>query len=193
MKEFCLIKQTFIDILSGERNSYKKKAVLFFALLSLTMLAGCAKDPTKENASKTASTPYATAQPTEQADGSTLTVSETDNGIKSEVRFFPKGDVAQVSRATWPDGRRAVAVIFRDGTTVALQERADIDQAIEASNEAIAAIAKKAMAVGGSAKTAPVTTPEDVAKAQGEKKTDEKAKPEAGKPKTVVTPPDQKP
>ena len=170
-----------------------KKAVLFFALLSLTILAGCAKEPSKENASKTASTPYATAQPTEQTDGSTVTVSESDNGIKSEVRYFPKGDVAQVSRATWPDGRRAVTVIFRDGNTVALQERADIDQAIEASNEAITAIAKKAMVSGVSAKTTPVTTAEDVAKAQGEKKTDEKAKSEAGKPKTVATTPDQKP
>ena len=171
-----------------------KKAVLFFALLSLTMLAGCAKDPTKDNASKTASsTPYATAQPTAQPDGSTVTVSESDNGIKSEVRFFPKGDVAQVSRASWPDGRRAVTVIFRDGNTVALQERADIDQAIEASNEAIAAIAKKALAGGVSAKTAPVTTAEDVAKAPGDKKTEDKTKPQAGKPKTVVAPTDQKP
>jgi len=171
-----------------------KKAVLFFALLSLTMLAGCAKNPTKENGSKTASsTPYETAQPTEQADGSTLTVAETDNGIKSEVRFFPKGEVVQVSRATWPDGRRAATVKFRDGSGVDLQERADIDQVIEASNEAIAAIAKKAMAVTGVAKSAPVTSAEDVAKAQAEKKTDDKAKPEAGKSKTVVAPPDQKP
>ena len=170
-----------------------KKAVLCFALASVSMLAGCAKDPSGGYGSKSdSSAPYATAQPTAQADGSTLTVSETDNGIKSEVRYFQKGEVAQVSRATWPDGRRSATVILRDGSTVTLQDRADIDQAIEAPVETIVAAAKKVMAATGGAKTMPVASTEEVTKAQAEKKVDEKAKPEANKPKMVVTPAEQK-
>lgn len=167
-----------------------KKAVLCFALVLVSMLAGCAKDPSGGKSDSSA--PYETAQPAVQTDGSMLTVSETENGIKSEVRYFQKGEVAQVSRATWPDGRRAVTVILRDGNTVALQDFADIDQAIEASSETVAAAAKKAMAATGSGKIAPVIAAEDAAKAQTEKKTDEKAKPEANKSKTVVVPSEQK-
>ena len=83
---------------------------------------------------------------TQQSDGSTLTTTEA-NGIKSEVRFFPKGDVVQVSRASRPDGRRFVSVKFRDGRTADLRELADIDRAIEVSNEEIAAMALKALGV----------------------------------------------
>ncbi len=168
-----------------------QKAVLCFAIVSLSMMAGCAKDPAKEKASNTA--PYVSAQPVEQADGSTLTVSESENGIRSEVRYFQQGEIAQVSRATWPDGRRAASVIFRDGNTVSLQERSDIDQAIEVSNEAIAATAKKVMAVTGGTKTAPVATAEEVAKAQTEAKTNEKAKPTSNQPPRVLSPQEQKP
>ena len=129
----------------------KRKTASFLVLLVLAGLAaGCAKEPPKGGAVPPSPPPTET----QQADGSTLTVTEA-SGIKSEVRFFPKGDVSQVSRASRPDGRRAVSVKFRDGRTADLREPADIDRAIEASNEEIAAMALKVLGAapaGGEAK-----------------------------------------
>jgi hypothetical protein len=120
-----------------------KKAILFFTLAGLAAFAGCAKNPSPEanaNASH-----YEAAEPVTQADGSSILSSTSPSGIKSEVRYFPTGEVVQVSRASWPEGRRVATVKFRDGHSVDLTDPADNDQVMTASNEAIAAIARKAM------------------------------------------------
>ncbi|MBI3651254.1 MAG: hypothetical protein HY231_09440 [Acidobacteria bacterium] len=127
-----------------------KKAILFFTIALTLTLLGCSKEAkNNENAA-----PYVSAEPMNQTDGSTLTTSTAPNGIKSEVRFFPIGEVVQVSRASWPDGRRVATVIFRDGRSVDLQDPADTEQVITASNEAIAALALKVMGTTG----APIKT-----------------------------------
>ena len=123
-----------------------KKAILFLSIALLLVFAGCAKDPGKEAANANAST-YGVPLPVDQEDGSTITTATAPNGLKSEVRHFPQGVLIQISRATWPDGKRAATVRFRDGRTVDLQDAADTEQVMTASGEAIAAIALKIMGV----------------------------------------------
>lgn len=119
---------------------YPMKTAILFLLLALTILAaGCAKQP---NSGSGSSTPNYAATETPQTDGSIITASE-ENGIKSEVRFFPEGDIAQVSRVSRPDGRRYATVKFRDGRSTDLQEAADIERVMEASSAELAAAAAK--------------------------------------------------
>ena len=120
-----------------------KKAILLFTLAGLAALAGCAKNPTPETNANASH--YEAAEPVAQADGSSILSTTSPSGFKSEVRNFPSGEVVQVSRASWPEGRRVVTVKFRDGRSVDLQDPADYDQVMTASNETIAAIARKAM------------------------------------------------
>jgi hypothetical protein len=132
-------------LIRKEDDNRMKKAILLFMIALLLGLAGCAKNPSQSaNANATA---YQSAEPVTQQDGSTITTSVSPNGIKSEVRYFPTGEVVQVSRATWPEGRRIATVKFRDGRTVDLQDVADSDQVMTAANEAIATIALKVMGV----------------------------------------------
>lgn len=124
------------------------KTAIFILLIAIAIVAaGCAKEPAKDEAS---STPNYTAQDTPQADGSTLSVTEA-NGVKSEVRTFPQGDVIQVSRATRPDGRRHATVKMRDGRSADLQDRSDIDRIIEMTSAEIAAAALKVLAASAPA------------------------------------------
>jgi hypothetical protein len=120
-----------------------KKAILFLSLALMLLFAGCAKEPGKETANSNAG--YEVPVAVEQADGSNITTSIAPNGIKSEVRAFPQGPLIQISRATWPDGRRAATVRFRDGRTVDLQDAADTEQVMTASSETISSIALKIM------------------------------------------------
>jgi hypothetical protein len=128
-----------------EDESTMKKALLLFSIAVLFGFAGCAKNPSTDANANAA--PYEAAQPVSQEDGSMILASTSSTGIKSEVRYFPTGEVAQVSRATWPEGRRVATVRFRDGRTVDLADPADNDQVMTASNEAIAALARKVMGV----------------------------------------------
>ena len=121
-----------------------KYAVLLLSIALL--LAGCAKDPGKDAANS--NTPlYEAPQPVDQADGSNITTTSAPNGITSEVRSFPQGVLIQISRATWPDGRQAATVRFRDGRTVDLHDRADTELVMTATSEIIAAMALKTMGV----------------------------------------------
>lgn len=70
-------------------------------------------------------------------DGSTVVVSTEPGGIKSEVRTFPSGEVARVTRITRPDGSQKAVVEFRDGRTTELSEKSDIDSLMDASAESI--------------------------------------------------------
>ena len=142
-----------------------KRIILAFIIASLAVAAGCSgKSSTGSEAAASSG-----VEPVVQADGSTLMVVETEVGIKSEVKTFPGGIFAQVSRTTRPDGRRNAAVKLRNGYAVELQDRNDIDRAIEMSNDELLAALKK---IPGAAEyaTAPppppaVTTPPETAPA----------------------------
>jgi hypothetical protein len=123
-----------------------KQAILFFFIGCLLLVAGCAKNPGNEAANSNAA-PYQAPAPVDQADGSNITTTSAPNGMKSEVRSFPQGALIQISRATWPDGRQAATVRFRDGRAVDLREAADIEQAMTASSETMVAIALKTAGV----------------------------------------------
>jgi hypothetical protein len=130
-----------------------KKAILFLSIALMVCVAGCAKKPENETAnSNTAS--FQAPEPVDQGDGSNIMTTTAPNGIKSEVRTFLQGTLIQISRASWPDGRQAATVRFRDGRAVDLKEAADIEQAMTASSETMVAIAFK---------TAGVTNPQTVA------------------------------
>lgn len=122
-----------------------KKAILFLSIALLLVFAGCAKEPGKEAANSNTAIFEAPA-PVDQADGSNITTNES-NGIKSEVRSFPQGVLIQISRASWPDGRQAASVRFRDGRTVDLQDAAEVEQVMTASSETIVAMALKKMGI----------------------------------------------
>jgi hypothetical protein len=134
-----------------------KKAILFCSIIVMLIFGGCAKNPAKD--ANTNAAPYVSAEPVTQEDGSMIMTSTSPNGIKSEVRYFPTGEVAQVSRATWPEGRRVATVRFRDGRTVDLPDPAENDQVMTAPNEAIAALAIKVMGASGVPAKAANTTP----------------------------------
>lgn len=123
-----------------------KQAILFLFIGCLLLLTGCAKNPNSQTANANAA-PYQAPEPVAQTDGSDITTSDTPNGYKTEVRSFPQGALIQISRATWPDGKQAATVRFRDGRAVDLKEAADIEQAMTASSETMVAIALKTAGV----------------------------------------------
>jgi hypothetical protein len=123
-----------------------KKAILFLSIVLMVSVAGCAKKPENETTNSNTAI-FQAPEPVDQADGSNVTTTTAPNGIKSEVRSFPQGALIQISRASWPDGRQAATVRFRDGRTVDLKEAADIEQAMTASSETIVAIALKTAGV----------------------------------------------
>lgn len=79
------------------------------------------------------------AKPRQQVtkdDGSTVVVN-TEQGVKSEARTFQSGEVVRATRVTKPDGSRRGVVELRDGRTVELSEKSDIDSLMDASAESI--------------------------------------------------------
>lgn len=73
-----------------------------------------------------------------QADGSTVAVSTAPDNTKTEVRTFETGEIARVTRVTRPDGTRTATVEYRDGRKVELEDESAIEQAMEATGDAIA-------------------------------------------------------
>ncbi len=138
-----------------------KRVILVFILAVAAGAFGCSEKPSAESANTNAAANNS-VNPEIRADGSTLMVAEGNNGIKSEIKTFPTGAIIQVSRASWPDGRRVATVKMRNGYSVDLQDRADIDRAIEmSSDEVIAAVSKipgAAEAAAASAAPAPTVT-----------------------------------
>jgi len=130
-----------------------KKAFLFLFIALMVCIAGCAKNPGNETTNSNTAI-FQAPEPVDQADGSNITTTTAPNGIKSEVRSFPQGALIQISRATWPDGRQAATVRFRDGRAVDLKDSADIEQTMTASSETIVAIALKTAGVANTPVTA---------------------------------------
>ncbi|MEW6125427.1 MAG: hypothetical protein AB1757_00065 [Acidobacteriota bacterium] len=148
-----------------------KRAIFIFMIAALITAAACAKKPGEETAPT-----YKSAEPEVRQDGSTMMVAESETGIKSEVKTFPaSSDVAQVTRASWPDGRRSVTIVMRSGLTVDLRDQEDIDRALEMSAEELSAAVKK-LGDGVGTMTAPVVAASPSATSQ-----EPEPKPEAKK------------
>lgn len=80
----------------------------------------------------------------EKEDGSVVVVSTSPNGIRTEARTFPSGDVSRVTRITATNGRRRGLVEFRDGRSAEIKDENEIDRVIEASANTVGAAAIKA-------------------------------------------------
>ncbi len=119
-----------------------KKVILIFILASLALAVGCNGKPEAESANASAAASSA-AEPVVQPDGTTLMVNESKSGIKSEIKMFPEGALLQVVRASWPDGRRVATVKMRNGYSVDLQDKTDIDRALEMSGDELVAAVNK--------------------------------------------------
>ncbi|HEX8090167.1 MAG TPA: hypothetical protein VF762_15005, partial [Blastocatellia bacterium] len=80
----------------------------------------------------------------EKEDGSVVVVSTSPNGIRTEARSFPSGDVARVTRITATNGRRRALVEFRDARSAEMKDENEIDRVIEAPADTVRAAAIKA-------------------------------------------------
>ncbi|MCI0489901.1 MAG: hypothetical protein L0229_25190 [Blastocatellia bacterium] len=76
-------------------------------------------------------------------DGSTIALSELPDGTKTEARTFETGEVARVTRTTSPDGKRSAKVEFRDEREVEMEDESFVEQAMDATGDAIAVAANK--------------------------------------------------
>lgn len=114
------------------------KRRLMFLIFALAVVSfGCSGDGKESSGLK----PAAEVQ---KEDGSIVAVSTGQNGIKSESRTFPTGDVSRATRITYPDGNRRALVEFREGgRSVELKEQNDIDNLMEASADSIKDAATK--------------------------------------------------
>lgn len=120
-----------------QNGEVMKRRLLFLIFAFAIISFGCSSDNKDSGALKPATE-------VEKEDGSTLAVSTGQNGIKSESRTFPSGDVSRATRITYPDGRRRGLVEFRDGgRSVELKEKSDIDNLMEASADSIKDVATK--------------------------------------------------
>jgi hypothetical protein len=108
---------------------------------ALSLGAASCADYNREN-SNTATTP--SAQEVEKEDGSVVTETKAPDGTVTEIRTFETGEVSRVTRTTPPTGRRTAAVEFRDGRKVDLEDDNDIEEAMDATGDAIADAATRA-------------------------------------------------
>ena len=114
------------------------KRRLMFLIFALAVVSfGCSGDGKESSGLK----PAAEVQ---KEDGSIVAVSTGQNGIKSESRTFPTGDVSRATRISYPDGRRRGLVEFREGgRSVELKEQNDVENLMEASADSIKNAATK--------------------------------------------------
>lgn len=114
------------------------KRRLLFLMFALAIVSfGCSSNGTDSGSLKPATEVV-------KADGSTVAVSTGQNGIKSESRTFPTGEVSRATRITYPDGKRKALVEFREGgRSVELKEQSEIDSLMEASADSIKDAATK--------------------------------------------------
>ena len=78
-----------------------------------------------------------------KADGSIVATSQLQDGTKTEVRSFETGEVARVTRMTSPGGERTATVEFRDDRKVEMEDESFVEQAMDATGDAIAVAANK--------------------------------------------------
>lgn len=117
----------------------KVSSLVLVGMLSVGA-ASCANN-IHEN-SNTATAP--SAREIEKEDGSVVTETKAPDGTVTEIRTFETGEVARVTRTTPSTGRRTATVEFRDGRKVDLEDDNDIEQAMDATGDAIADAATRA-------------------------------------------------
>jgi hypothetical protein len=113
-----------------------KLSILSLTCAIIAGAMGCSSDPR-------ANLPKVERQE-EKDDGSTVVVSASSNGTRTEARTFPSGDVARVTRITTPNGHRRAIAEFRDTTTVEIKDGNEVDRVIEATADAVKSAAVKA-------------------------------------------------
>src|ERR1700754_197420 len=119
------------------------KPVITILLFALTLSAfGCSEATKSSNPDRSHAQPSAGPQ----ADGSTVTISTAPNGLKSEVRTFESGEIARVTRMTYPNGTNRAVVEYRDGRAVELKDENDIGSLMDTSADHIRSAADNAAA-----------------------------------------------
>ena len=83
------------------------------------------------------------SQSMKKSDGSIVSTTVAQDGTKTEVRTFETGDIARITRTTSSNGERMVMVEYRDGRTAKLEDENDIEQAMDATADAIKMAADK--------------------------------------------------
>jgi hypothetical protein len=83
------------------------------------------------------------SQSMKKSDGSIVSTTVAQDGTKTEVRTFETGDIARITRTTSSNGERMVMVEYRDGRTAQLEDKNDIEQAMDATADAIKMAADK--------------------------------------------------
>ena len=83
------------------------------------------------------------SQAVQKSDGSRVETTTAADGTRTEVRTFSSGDVSRVTRTTPPGGKPKVVVELRNGKRTEFEDQSDIDRAMEATGDAIAAAARK--------------------------------------------------
>ncbi len=124
--------------MSFKQNGEAMKRRFLFLIFALAIVTfGCSTDSRDSGTVKP-------AVEVEKEDGSLVAVSTGQNGIKSESRTFPAGDVSRATRITYPDGKRRALVEFREGgRSIELKEQNDVDSLMEASADSIKSAATK--------------------------------------------------
>jgi len=114
-----------------------KRRLLFLIFALAIVTFGCSTDNKDSGTIKP-------AVEVAKEDGSTVAVSTGQNGIKSESRTFPTGDISRATRITYPDGKRRALVEFREGgRSIELKEQNDVDTLMDASADSIKSVATK--------------------------------------------------
>ncbi len=109
------------------------------ALIFLSSLVAVACSHIHEQRATSGNKPQAV----QKSDGSRVETITAADGTRTEVRTFPSGDVSRVTRTTRPGGRPKVVVELRNGKRTEFEDQSDIDRAMEATGDAIAAAARK--------------------------------------------------
>ncbi|MEN3332940.1 MAG: hypothetical protein V7641_2305 [Blastocatellia bacterium] len=112
-------------------------------LMALTLGAnGCADAGSRSNSD---STRVQQGSAGRQADGSTITISTSPDGKKTETRTFASTEIASATRTTYPDQTQRGMVEYSDGRTVEIKDNQDIGALMETSVDNIKAAASKAL------------------------------------------------
>jgi hypothetical protein len=111
--------------------------------MALTLGAyGCADAGSRSNSDSTRAQQDGEVR---QADGSTITISTSPDGKKTETRAFASAEIASATRTTYPDQTQRGTVEYSDGRTVEIKDDHDIGALMETSVDNIKAAASKAL------------------------------------------------
>ncbi len=114
-------------------------AIVILISVLIFSVIGCATDEDHLNK------PYAgtDAKEVEKEDGSTVAVTQSPDGTKTEVRTFKTGEVARVTRTTRPNGEQTARVEFRDDRNVDIEDKSTVEDIMDATANTIADAANK--------------------------------------------------